>query len=330
MPSSPSSRLLLELQAPGENLNTWGEKLNNLFQMLEAAIRGRQALAVSGPVSLASAKFALSPDTPIWLDLSGTGGTLTLPARESLRIVRNAGSGDMTLTTGAGEAAVIEPGALTLMVCDGINVRQLGFGGGSLKAYIDQELLAASAGELPGQAGNAGKYLTTNGTNASWDGVSVGVASLTDFPSQADNAGRVLSTDGAALSWLAVATTAEILGAAARIVTAERLFDAAQSVALTDAATLVPDGAAGWNFHVTLGGNRALGAPANFRPGQSGRLRIVQPPSGGPRTLGFDPVWKFPGGVDPTLSTAAGAVDVLAYYVHDATNIECGFMKGMA
>src|SRR5690606_23059650 len=149
MPSSPSSRLLLELQAPGENLNTWGEKLNNLFQMLEAAIRGRQALAVSGPVSLASANFALSPDTPIWLDLSGAGGTLTLPARESVRIVRNAGSGDMTLTTGAGEAAIIEPGALTLAVCDGINVRQLGFGGGSLKAYIDQELLAASAGELP-------------------------------------------------------------------------------------------------------------------------------------------------------------------------------------
>lgn len=112
--------------------------------------------------------------------------------------------------------------------------------------------------------------------------------------------------------------------------TAERLFEAAASAPLADAATITPDGAAGWNFHVTLGGNRTLGAPAGFRPGQSGRIRIVQPAAGGPRTLSFNAAWKFAGGTDPTLSTAPGAVDVLPYYVHDATNIECGFLKGMA
>lgn len=38
--------------------------------------------------------------------------------------------------------------------------------------YIDQEVAAAKTytdGKIPSQTGNAGKYLTTNGTSASWD-----------------------------------------------------------------------------------------------------------------------------------------------------------------
>jgi hypothetical protein len=45
---------------------------------------------------------------------------------------------------------------------------------------------------LPGQSGNAGKFVTTDGTNASWAEV---------YPSQTGNSGKFLTTNGTATSW---------------------------------------------------------------------------------------------------------------------------------
>ena len=50
---------------------------------------------------------------------------------------------------------------------------------------------------LPPQAGQAGKYLTTNGTKASWEDVD-------SLPSQTGNAGKFLTTDGTDASWAEV------------------------------------------------------------------------------------------------------------------------------
>ena len=329
MPSTPSDRLLLELQATGEGLNTWGAKLVTLFQMVEAGICGFASVVVNTTASLTSTNYTDTDATAMVLMLSGTGGTLTIPGRERVHIVANFGSGAVTITTGSGNTVDVSVDGIDLVICDGTDVYSLGYDGLTIKDYIDQELLSASAGELPGQPGNAGKYLTTDGANASWADVAVAIANVSGFPTQSGNSGKLLTTDGSALSWLALATASEILDAAAKIITADQLFSAAASVALTDATTISADGDLGWNFHVTLGGNRTLGAPTNFKPGQSGRIRIVQD-STGSRTLSFNSAWKFAGGTDPTLSTTANAVDVLTYYVHDASNIECGFMKGMA
>ena len=100
-------------------------------------------------------------------------------------------------------------------------------------------------------------------------------------------------------------------------------FTAAQRgsiTALTDGATITPDLAAANNYSVTLGGNRTLANPTNQTAGQSGVIVITQDGTGG-RTLAFGSNWKFPGGTAPTLTTAASAVDVLAYYVESATRI---------
>ena len=111
-------------------------------------------------------------------------------------------------------------------------------------------------------------------------------------------------------------------------------LDAAQSftkaqrgapVALTDAATIAVDLALGNNFTVTLAGNRTLGAPTNPVAGQSGVIRVQQD-TGGSKTLGYNAIWKFPGGTAPTLTTAANAVDLLAYYVESATRITVRFI----
>jgi len=89
---------------------------------------------------------------------------------------------------------------------------------------------------------------------------------------------------------------------------------------LTDGATITPDFAAGNNFAVTLGGNRTLANPTNVVAGQSGVIVITQDATGS-RTLAYGTNWKFAGGTDPTLTTAANAVDVLSYYAASSTVI---------
>lgn len=112
-------------------------------------------------------------------------------------------------------------------------------------------------------------------------------------------------------------------------------LDAAQSFtaaqrgsigALTDGATITPDFALANNYSVTLGGNRTLANPTNLTAGQSGCIYITQDGTGS-RTLAYGNAWDFGGGTVPTLSTAANAVDVLAYAVRTTGSIAATLIK---
>lgn len=85
---------------------------------------------------------------------------------------------------------------------------------------------------------------------------------------------------------------------------------------LTDAATVAYDCALGVNGRVTLAGNRTFAAPTNAQAGTSGYLEITQG-GGGSNTGTWNAAWRFPGGTDITLSTAAGAVDVIQWWTPD-------------
>lgn len=84
---------------------------------------------------------------------------------------------------------------------------------------------------------------------------------------------------------------------------------------LADAATIATNAALADLFRVELGGNRTLGNPTNPTDGQIVRWEIKQDATGG-RTLSLTaPGSKFVFGTDLpsiTLSTAAGATDILA------------------
>lgn len=62
-------------------------------------------------------------------------------------------------------------------------------------AFVQQ---VALNNQLPSQTGNAGKYITTDGTNASWADVP------DEIPSQTSHSGEFLTTDGSVLSWAAI------------------------------------------------------------------------------------------------------------------------------
>jgi hypothetical protein len=80
-------------------------------------------------------------------------------------------------------------------------------------------------------------------------------------------------------------------------------------VADADAATVTIDCAAGDKHSLTLGGNRTL-ALANFQVGQVVTIEFVQPATGGPYTVTW-PAIRWHVGSEPTLSTAAGKVDLV-------------------
>ena len=114
-----------------------------------------------------------------------------------------------------------------------------------------------------------------------------------------------------------------------KLLPADNVWSAAAFVTLTDAATVAVDFSAGFNFTLTIGGNRTLGNPSNMKAGQSGIIRIIQDGTGS-RTLAYSSYWKFPNGNAPTLSTAASAEDMLSYVVTSSTSINAVLNKAFA
>lgn len=94
----------------------------------------------------------------------------------------------------------------------------------------------------------------------------------------------------------------------------DTVWDAADYVALTSGTTVNVNFNNGFNFSLLLAHVATLAAPTNMKPGQTGLIAITQDTGGG-FTLAYNSAWKFAGGTDPTLSTAAGTIDLLFYEV---------------
>lgn len=83
-------------------------------------------------------------------------------------------------------------------------------------------------------------------------------------------------------------------------------------IALTDGATIDTDCSLGdGTFSVTLGGDRTLANPSNLIDGQI-YVWIITQDDVGSRTLAYGSMFKWPAGAAPTLTTSAGAVDVIS------------------
>lgn len=75
------------------------------------------------------------------------------------------------------------------------------------------------------------------------------------------------------------------------------------------------------NFQITLTGNTTLQNPTGVVSGQAGTVAIIQ--GTGNNTMAFGSNWHYPGGSGsvPSLTTASGSTDILAYYVVNSTKI---------
>lgn len=130
-----------------------------------------------------------------------------------------------------------------------------------------------------------------------------------------------------------IAQAIEMLSATEDLLNQANVFNKAQRgivTVLNYAASLNIDLSLSNNFTIAnLTGNITLAAPSSIVPGQSGSITFIQDATGG-RIITYDTIWKFQGGVKPALSTTAGAVDKLYYYVRSAAAIDCYIAKGMA
>jgi hypothetical protein len=172
MPSSYTSSLRLEKQATGENLNTWGERLNaSGLDRIDASIAGWTTIALTSSRALTSSNTTTDEARSSMLKFTGAGGfTVTIPAVSKAYMVWNASTAAITMTTGSGDTVQVDPADILVVICDGTNVKTLGFNSQSIKDYI-QAVAWASSAALPAQLGNAGKFVKTNGTDASWQTV---------------------------------------------------------------------------------------------------------------------------------------------------------------
>jgi hypothetical protein len=99
---------------------------------------------------------------------------------------------------------------------------------------------------------------------------------------------------------------------------------------LTYASSLTPNLSNGRAFLVTLTGAMTLNAPSNLVAGAGFWIRLTQDGTGG-RAITFNSAYKFPSGVAPSLTTTAGASDMLYCVVVDAATpvIDAALRKGV-
>ncbi len=181
MPSSWTPSLRFEQQFTGENINLWGEKLNAVLQHVDYAVAGWLTKPLTGNVALTTANAPDDEARTAMVKFTGGAGpfTVTLPAVSKTYLVWNACAGPVVLTTGAGGTVTVDPGDIIWALTDGGAVKTPGYGGASIKDWVSAVAWSYNAGALPAQSGNAGKFVTSDGTNASWQGLSS--ANLSDY-----------------------------------------------------------------------------------------------------------------------------------------------------
>jgi len=183
MPSSYTASLRFELQGVGENLNTWGVRLNSALSRIDKAIAGFTTIALTADYALTSSNGDDEARSAL-LKFTGAGPwDVTIPSVSKQYLIWNACTAALTITTGAGSTVTLDPGAKVVVFCDGTNVNELGFAGLGLKTYIDSAVLAAT-GSLPATTGNAGKFLFCDGST--WYPKAPVAADITDFNDKVD------------------------------------------------------------------------------------------------------------------------------------------------
>jgi hypothetical protein len=123
---------------------------------------------------------------------------------------------------------------------------------------------------------------------------------------------KVALYDTSAANAVATATAqavAELLLGLGNVWTKQQYFPTAT---LTDAATIAWDCNVGQVVKVTLGGNRAMGAPTNVKEGATYMVEFIQDATG-TRTMSYNAVFHFDSGGAPVLTTTANKSDWLSF-----------------
>lgn len=219
--STYSSNLRIELPTDGTQAGTWGNTTNsNMAYVMDTAIAGYQTVSVTtssqaltytnGPSSTAASNQAVYAMLRF---TTTTGATFNVyaPPNSKAYIVWNNSGYSMTIynstiigdTTAAGTGVAIANGDKVLVWSDGTSFYEIKTNnvtgtvaianGGTGQTTANAALNAL----LPSQGSNANKYLQTDGTNASWDAISLSTSDITGTLALANGGTGATTASGA-------------------------------------------------------------------------------------------------------------------------------------
>ena len=283
--ASTYSDLKFELIGTGDQSGTWGTTTNdNIGTAIEQALVG-----LGNPIFTTDANLTISLTNTVALQtaralvLNATSsGSLTatrelvVPTIEKQYIVQNNTTGGQSITvkTTAGTGITVPNGKKMHLYVDGVNVVDAVSHLSSLTLGTDLAVADGGTGAstaanalnnlLPSQTGNANKYLQTDGTNATWDAVSLSTADITGTLGVANGGtGLTAGTSGGVLAYTASGTLASSAALAASALVIGGGAGAAPSTTTTGTGVVtalgVNTGSAG--AFVVNGG--ALGSPSS-------------------------------------------------------------------
>jgi hypothetical protein len=155
MPSSYSTDLKLELMVTGEASNTWGDKTNSNWNLIQQAVAGYQSLALtSTTTTLVMTNATISNARNMVLELTGTlsgNSTVNLPdGIEKFYVVKDSVTHSgftLTFKTTSGSGFTTENGKAYLAYSDGTNMNGVSLtnlGGTIGTAQIDDNAITSS------------------------------------------------------------------------------------------------------------------------------------------------------------------------------------------
>jgi hypothetical protein len=155
MPSSYSTDLKLELMVTGEASNTWGDKTNSNWNLIQQAVAGYQSLALtSTTTTLAMTNATISNARNMVLELTGTlsgNSTVNLPdGIEKFYVLKDSVTHSgytLTFKTTSGSGFTTENGKAYLAYSDGTNMNGVSLtnlGGTIGTAQIDDNAIISS------------------------------------------------------------------------------------------------------------------------------------------------------------------------------------------
>jgi len=339
MSTSYSNTLLLAKQGAGENANTWGTILNdNVIDMVDNAfstnITGAIDFSTETTITLTQNNGLGDQSRLTVLGITGTRGDSTSIVSLIVPTFTTADGGSNGVTWGGKMYIVRNPNNFKVKVYNAGNV------GSNVPKNSTMGVLTTPTTVVPLFSGFYSSSVgdTANQINSSFlQSVSIGVTAgdpsfnygritQSSISATSFNNGLITNLSATGAATLAGHTTFSSIATFNGDVSVNKRSMCAMTTIVCSATTTI-DLALTNFFYVKASGAVAgavsvsLATPTNGLVGQTGAIYLVNGTSAGNSTFTFPTsVWKFPGGIAPTKTAAAGSVDLLTYFVRDVSS----------
>jgi len=251
MASSYSSDLKLELMVTGENSNTWGDKTNTNWNLIQQAVAGYQSIALtSTTTTLAMTNATISNARNMVLEFTGTltgNSTVNLPdGIEKVYFIKDSTvhgtSNTLTFKTTSGSGVALTSGKIIGAYSNGTDITAIDLSNLGGTMTIDQVLTYGSTTTQSLTVGNliATTNISTNtfiGTNATVATVScVTLTGATNNDSKGEL--RLVPLSTATTTYTITATDhGKCISTSSNVIIAPSIFSAGQNVTIFNSGT---------------------------------------------------------------------------------------------